>query len=84
MNAFGVDGRWLLAESLRIGSIVLVGFLLAHFLSEFIAAFGIELLYGVRSTLIAVLRYTALLTALLYAITKGVDASPAPAVHGDD
>lgn len=76
MNAFGVDGRWLLAESLRIGTIVLVGFLLAHVLDEAIGAFGIELLYGVRTTLVAVLRYTALLTAVLYAVRKGVDASP--------
>jgi hypothetical protein len=75
MNVFGVDGRWLLAESLRIGSIVLVGFLLAHFLTEAIGAFAIELLYGVQGTLVAVIRYTALLTALLYTITKGVDAA---------
>ncbi len=45
ISGFDIDGRWLLTESLRIGSVVLIGFLLAHFLNEFIAAFGVELLY---------------------------------------
>ena len=84
MNAFGVDGRWLLAESLRLGSIVLTGFLLAHLLTEAIGAFGIEHLYGVQPTLVAVIRYTALLTALLYAIATGIDASSSPVVGSDD
>ena len=77
MHVFGVDGRWLLAECLRIGSIVLAGFLLAHVFALFVGALGVEHLYGVRDTLVAVVRYTTLLTALLYVLAKGVDAGPA-------
>lgn len=84
MNRSSVDGRWLLAESLRIGSIVLVGFLFSHLLSLFIGAFGVELLYGIEGTLVAVIRYTTLITALLYAITMAVDSQSSPAVHSDD
>ncbi|WP_227357103.1 hypothetical protein [Haladaptatus salinisoli] len=84
MNRLGVNSRWLLTESLRIGTILLIGFLLAHFLDEFIAAFGIELLYGLRSTLTTVIQYTALLTGLLYTITKGIDASSSSAIHRGD
>ncbi len=84
MNRLGINSQWLLTESLRIGTILLLGFLLAHFLDEFIAAFGIELLYGLRSTLIAVIQYTALLTGLLYVIMKGIDTSSSSAVHRGD
>jgi hypothetical protein len=83
MSRSGLDGRWLLAESLRIGSIVLVGFLLAHLLGVFIAAFGVDLLYGVQSTLVAVLRYSTLLTGLLYVLTRGVGTSPVSVAHDE-
>lgn len=83
MRGLSVERRWLLAESLRLGSIVLVGFLLAHFLQEGIAAFGMELLYGVQPTLSAVLRAATLLTALLYVLTVGSDSS-SPSVAPDD
>jgi hypothetical protein len=84
MNRLGINSRWLLTESLRIGTILLFGFLLAHFLDEFIAAFGVELLFGVRSTLIAVIQNTTLLTGLLYAITKGIEASSSSVSHRGD
>ena len=75
MTGFGVDARWLFAEALRIGCIVLVGFLLAHLLGEAIGAFGVEFLYGVRGTLVSVLEFTTLLTALLYTVAASDDAS---------
>ncbi|WP_266080833.1 hypothetical protein [Haladaptatus caseinilyticus] len=84
MNKLGINSQWLLTESLRVGTILLLGFLLAHFLDEFIAAFGIELLYGLRSTLITVIQNTALLTGLLYVITKGINTSSSSANHRGD
>lgn len=84
MNRFGVDGRWLVTECLRVGCIVLIGFLSAHLLSLFIGAFGVELLYGIEGTLVAVIRYTTLLTAFLYAITKAVTTPSSSVVQSDD
>ena len=74
MTGFGVNGRWLLAEALRIGTIVLVGFLLAHLLGEAFGAFGIGLLHGLQEMLVSVIQFTTLLTALLYSITTALDA----------
>lgn len=84
MSTFSVDRRWLLGESRRIGSIVLAGFLVAHLIGELISAFGIGLLYGLQGTLVAVLQFTTLLTALLYVVTVGVDGPPRPRVRGDE
>ncbi|MEE6210285.1 hypothetical protein U3A55_08965 [Salarchaeum sp. III] len=66
------DALWLLTEGVRLGGIVLTGFLLAHVLDVGVGALGLELLYGIEATLVAVLEYTTLLTALLYAISRGV------------
>lgn len=84
MSRSRVDTSWLLSESLTIGGIVLAGFLLAHLLGVVIGAVGLELLYGVEETLVAVVRYTTLLTALLYAISEGSGESSSPRVPGDD
>lgn len=84
MGGTQVDASWLLTESLRIGAIVLMGFLLAHLLGLFIAAFGVELLYGVEDTLVAVIQYTTLITALLYTISKRADEPPSPTSLSDD
>lgn len=84
MNRISVDVRWLLAESFQIGAIILTGFLLAHLLSLFIGGFGLELLYGIENTLVAVLRYTTLITALLYAATEAIDTLSPSVVHNGD
>jgi len=84
MSVSQVNVSWLLTESLRIGAIVLVGFLLAHLLGMFIGAFGVELLYGVKDTLVAVIRYTTLITVFLYAMSTGVDEPSSPTSHSDD
>jgi|AntRauMinimDraft_4_1070384.scaffolds.fasta_scaffold02512_2 pilus assembly protein TadC len=84
MSVAQVNASWLLTESLRIGAIVLMGFLLAHLLGLFISAFGVELLYGVEDTLVAVIRYTTLITALLYAISRSVDEPTSPTSLSDD
>jgi len=79
-----VDTSWLLIESLRIGVIVSVGFLFAHLFGEVILAVGIELLYGVKNTLVAVIRYTTLITAILYATMKRNSESLSPTVLSDE
>ncbi|MBX0296807.1 hypothetical protein [Haloarcula nitratireducens] len=75
---------WLLTESLRIGAIVLLGFLLAHVLSLLIEGFAIELLYGIEGTLVTAIRYTTLLTALLYVVSKGVNEPTSATAFGDN
>ncbi len=68
-NSFAIT-----AESARIGTIVLVEFLLAHLFALLVDGFAIELLYAIESTLLAVVRYTTLLTALLYTLSRAVTA----------
>ncbi|GAA0656476.1 hypothetical protein [Salarchaeum japonicum] len=76
MSDTHVDVSWLLTASIRIAAIVLTGFLLAHLFAVSVDALGVELLYGVEDTLVTVLEYTTLLTALLYTISTGVPTLP--------
>ncbi|WP_254537325.1 hypothetical protein [Halomarina litorea] len=75
------DPEWLAAEAIRIGLIVLAGFLLAVLVGGFFGLLG-NLLGGLSSTvgqwffgvgafLSTVLRYTTLVTAVLYAVDRG-------------
>ncbi|WP_458210683.1 hypothetical protein [Haladaptatus sp. NG-SE-30] len=68
-----VDSRWLLGESLRIGAIILLAFLIGAFLDELIGAFALELLYGLRTELISTIRYTGIVTAVAYADARGTE-----------
>ncbi|WP_423746417.1 hypothetical protein V5735_18780 (plasmid) [Haladaptatus sp. SPP-AMP-3] len=71
MKHVPVPLRWLLAESLRIAAILLLAFLVGVLIEESIGAFGLELLYGIRDELAAVVQYTGIVTAILYAVVRG-------------
>jgi hypothetical protein len=74
MSQTSVDPEWLVRHGLRMGTIIVTGLLLAHLLNRFVWAFGIEHLYGVRATLVSVIRYTTLGTAVLYAVRVGSES----------
>ena len=73
MNKTSVDARWLLGGSLRIGAIILVAFLVGAFVDEAISAFGLSLLYGLSDEIVAVIQYTGIVTAILYAVARATD-----------
>ncbi|SEW24659.1 hypothetical protein [Halobacterium jilantaiense] len=84
MSTHSVDTSRLLTESRRIGAIVLVGFLLAHLLVAVVDTFMLDLLYGVKGLLAAVIRYTTLLTALCYVLASDGVGTPSAATPGGD
>lgn len=75
MSENNVEIQWLFFEGLRIALIILTGFIAIHFIDLFIDEFEVELLFGIRSTLVEVGRLATIITALLYAIRRGTDAS---------
>jgi len=68
------DPEWLAAEAIRIALIILAGFLLAAVVGGFFGLLGDLIANEIRSVgsfLATVIRYTTLVTALLYVVDRG-------------
>jgi hypothetical protein len=74
------DPEWLAAEAIRIGLIILAGFLLAAVVGGFFGLLGGLFgrpttvggwFFGLAAFLSTVIRYTTLATAVLYAVDRG-------------